>query len=231
MSRTDSMTTGIRAIFAEEVAAAGGTVSDTFDDGARLFTRSLLPDVREVRPKDTVQKGVALKAAGQDVWVHPYVFRLVCTNGAIMAHAIQTRHVTDLDRLTPEQADRAVREALRACCADDAFSSAAEAMRSAQEVEADFALNLMPLLSRLPKHTASDVFRSIMGQFFQERDSSGYGLMNAVTAVARDTPDPDLRWRLEAFGGGIPASLTPPPVFVPGGAGAPVVEERQLQLV
>ena len=33
--------------------------------------------------------------------------------------------------------------------------------------------------------------------------------MNAVTATARDTRDPDLRWRLEEFGGGIPALLKP----------------------
>jgi hypothetical protein len=36
--------------------------------------------------------------------------------------------------------------------------------------------------------------------------------MNAVTSVARDTRDPELRWRLETFGGGIPViEATPQP--------------------
>jgi len=35
--------------------------------------------------------------------------------------------------------------------------------------------------------------------------------MNAVTSVARDTRDPELRWRLEELGGGIPAMLVPDP--------------------
>src|SRR6266581_1184536 len=95
MSFDQRLTTAqIQAVFAEEIRDAGGTVSDTFDDGARLFTRSILPRGREVRPKDRVQGGVALKATEQEIWVHPYIFRLVCRNGAIMAHAIQTRHIT-----------------------------------------------------------------------------------------------------------------------------------------
>jgi hypothetical protein len=33
--------------------------------------------------------------------------------------------------------------------------------------------------------------------------------MNAVTSVARDTQDPDLRWRLEELGGGLPVERCP----------------------
>jgi hypothetical protein len=32
-------------------------------------------------------------------------------------------------------------------------------------------------------------------------DSSAYGVFNAVTSLARDTADPDLRWRLQVLGG------------------------------
>jgi hypothetical protein len=31
-----------------------------------------------------------------------------------------------------------------------------------------------------------------------------FGFMNAVTAVARDTRDPETRWRLEELGGAVP---------------------------
>ena len=43
----------------------------------------------------------------------------------------------------------------------------------------------------------------IMDQFFGGGDRSRFGLMNAVTAVARDEADPEVRWGLEELGGGI----------------------------
>ena len=33
--------------------------------------------------------------------------------------------------------------------------------------------------------------------------------MNAVTSLVRDTRDPEVRWRLEELGGGIPALVAP----------------------
>jgi hypothetical protein len=204
-------TVAIKALFADEIAAAGGTVSDTYDDGVRLFTRSILPQVREVRTADQVQGGVAVRASDREAWVHPYLFRLVCRNGAIIAHAVQTRYIAGDEFATTEEAAAAVRAAVRACCDVDAFTAAAEEMRSAREVEADLALNLLPLLSSLPTEAGSPVVRAIMERFFQEADRSRFGLMNAVTSVARDTPDPELRWRLEELGGGIPAGRTPAP--------------------
>jgi hypothetical protein len=201
-------TAAIKALFAEEITGAGGVVSDTFDDGTRLFTRSILPGVREVRAADQVQGGVALRAGERGVWVHPYVFRLVCRNGAIMAHALQTCRIEGDEFATPEEASGAVRAAVRACCAEEAFTAAAEEMRSARAAEVDLALNLLPFISRLPAGAGAQVHRAIMERFFQEGDRSRFALMNAVTSVARDTPDPELRWRLEELGGGIAVGRT-----------------------
>ena len=50
----------IATIFTEEVAALGGNVPNTFDDGRRLFMRAVLPAALEVQPRDRVQGGVAL---------------------------------------------------------------------------------------------------------------------------------------------------------------------------
>lgn len=218
MSYPSSLTIAdLQALFAGEVVAAGGTVSDTFADGSRLFTRSILPRVEEVRPKDRVQGGVALRATLSEVWVHPYVFRQVCRNGAIMAQALQTRHLVLEDHSSDEAAE-AVREAIGACCADEAFTTAAEQMRSAQEVQADAALNLLPWLSRFPEVMRGQFLTEIMSRFFQEPDRSRFALMNAVTSLARDTRDPELRWRLEELGGGIPAEREPGPRPEPAAA-------------
>jgi hypothetical protein len=50
-----------------------------------------------------------------------------------------------------------------------------------------------------------------MDSFLGEGEKSRFGLMNAVTSVARDRPVPEERWRLEELGGGIAARILPKP--------------------
>jgi hypothetical protein len=206
MFTDDRITTAmVKTVFAEEIAGLGGTLSDTFDDGQRLFVRSILPAVEEVRAKDRVQGGVALRSDGSEAWVHPYVFRQVCSNGAIMAQAIETRHVADFDVRGPEEALPELREAIQACGSREAFTVAAQQMRSAQDAQVDLALSLVPFLSRFP----ATLVTQLMGRFFGDRDRSAFALANAMTATARDTSDPELRWRLEELGGGVFAGRKP----------------------
>jgi hypothetical protein len=196
----------IRGIFAEEIEAAGGTVTEAIDAQGTLLARSVLPRTREVGKNDRVQGGVALRATDQEILVHPYVFRQVCSNGAIRAHAIQTRRIERADSSTygePEVAE-ALREAVRASCSAEALEGGVAEMRAARHDEADLILGLMPMLAKLPPGCAGQVLASITRRYTESRDRTRFGLMNAVTSVARDTRDPELRWRLEELGGGIP---------------------------
>ena len=84
---------------------------------------------------------------------------------------------------------------------------AASHMRTAMESEADTLITLMPYLSRLPEAQVATLVADLLQRFGEGRDRSRYGLMNAVTARARDTKDPELRWRLEEIGGAITARL------------------------
>jgi hypothetical protein len=221
MAFQDWLTTGeISAIFADEMTAAGGRVTETFDDGARLFVRSILAGEREVQRGDRVQGGVALRATAQDISVHPYVFRQVCTNGAIFAQARQSRRIERTG--FSSDLDFELREAVQSCSAEDAFTVAAGSMRSAVESEIDVALMMMPMLSRLSSHAPAEVLAKLLVRITQrfggDRDQSRFAFMNAVTSVARDTPDPDLRWRLEEFGGLVSTGIETrehrlPPVF------------------
>ncbi len=202
----------LRSLFEEEAGTAGGSVPETYQDATRLWTRMTLPCVLEVRRGDRVQGGVALRATEEEVWVHPYVFRQVCRNGAIRAQALEGCHIERGAFPTSEEVAGAVRAAVQQCGTSEAFSAGAGEMRSARQTEADLALDLLPLLSRLPAGSAAQVLEQIMANFSREGDRSRFGLLNAVTAVARDTPEPDLRWRLEEFGGAIPVGRTPEPV-------------------
>jgi hypothetical protein len=210
-------TTQIKDCFVQEITDAGGTVRDAYDANGLLFLRATLPMAWEVRPRDQVQGGVALRTLGHQVLVHPYVFRQVCRNGAIVAQAIQTRRVDRVEPDFPGQEEPPVEilaelgEALRSCCAEEVFTAYTEEMRSACEVEADAMLNLAPLVARLPREVASQVLGDVMGRFHAGGDRSLFGMMNAVTSAARDTRDPELRWRLEELGGAIPALRRPVP--------------------
>jgi hypothetical protein len=206
MAFQDGLTTSeIATIFAQEVAAQGGSVTDRFDDGARLFLRAVLPDETEVQKRDRVQGGVALRATEDDVWIHPYVFRQVCSNGAIIARATQTRHIerSDFSFDAESELAGALREGIEDCCSPEAFENAAEAMRSSVHSPVDMALTMVPMLSRLPESIRAHALESILHQFISGSNHSRFALMNVVTAVGRDATDPEARWRLEELGGAI----------------------------
>jgi hypothetical protein len=215
---TDLTTAAIAAAFADEVGAMGGTVTETFDDGQRLFARSILPKTCEVLPRDRVRGGVALRATVQEIVVHPYVFRKVCSNGAIFARALASQQIDDIELLGREYALSAVRAAVQACSDEETFAAAAQAIRSATDSQADLALNLMPMLARLSGADAARSASAILRRFFRDGDSTRFGLMNAVTSVARDIRDPEARWELEKVGGAIAAEVLPAPLVNGGHA-------------
>ena len=82
-----SLTTAeITGVFTESVQGHSGRVTEVFDDGARLFIRSLLPHKDEVRPQDEMQGGLALNANEEEICLHPYLFRQVCRNVPVTSY-------------------------------------------------------------------------------------------------------------------------------------------------
>jgi hypothetical protein len=211
----------------EEILAREGKVTEKFHQTGQLFIRSVLPQVVEIRARDKVQSGVALRATDTAAWVYPYVFRLVCKNGAIMAHAAEGREIPNLESLPTFEAVTLVREAVESCCETNAFATAAEQMRTAAQQPIDVTLSMMPFLARASS-LSPELARQILEQFFHENDRTRYGFMNAVTAVARDTRDNAMRWRLEELGGQIAVMETAEPVLDDGAAEAIPGADRSL---
>ena len=199
----------VSEIINQEIAARSGEVLNMLQDKTRFFVRSVLPNVTEVLPNDRLQGGVALRATESEVWLSPYVFRLVCSNGAIMAHMLQTQHLSERDWQDPWSAENSLREAIQTCCEPEVFATSAQQFRAATSNPAGSAFSLLSWLhqSGLSDHGLST---AILDQFFREEDRTRFGLVNAVTAVARETSDPEVRWRLEELGGAIAADQTPP---------------------
>ncbi|MHC4616017.1 MAG: hypothetical protein ACYTAU_20925 [Planctomycetota bacterium] len=218
-------TAAIREAFEQEVADLGGTVTDAFDDGRCLFLRSIFPGPMEVTPGDRVSRGVAPRSRESEILVHPYFFRQVCRNGSIVAQAVQTRRVERHEYATCPGAGEAVllevRQAVRECSDAEILAGATDRMRTMTETEADAALSLLPEILKLKPDNASRLVDIILGRFERRPDRSTFGLMNAITSVARDSPNHDTRWRLEEAGGGMLARLIPVPT--PSDAAAELV--------
>jgi hypothetical protein len=206
MWSTSHLTTAaIAQVFEEEVVGRGGAVTDCFDDGERLFARSLLPHVQEVQKDDDVQGGAAIRATEGEIWVRPYVFRKVCSNGAIIAQTLASVQQSGPICTSDLDAEEELRERISAACDREVFASSVRAIRSTVDANFDLALNLMPLLSRMP----ADIVQAVMEQYLEAGDRSRFGMMNAITATARITTDPERRWRLEELGGGVATDALP----------------------
>jgi hypothetical protein len=200
----------ISSIFNEEITAAGGTVHERFEDDSRLFIRSILPSTTEVQRGDKMKGGVALRAVDDEVWVHPYTYRLVCTNGAIHAHAVQTRHLVLSDQFSTTHALEGLREAIQMCCAPEAFASSAAEMREAANTEIDMLLTMAPMLQRMPAESATRLLSQLMTHFGTKRRGTRYDLTNAITATARTIRDPNAKWEAESLGAAVAAGKIVP---------------------
>jgi hypothetical protein len=210
-------TKAVHDLFRDEVSQLGGTVRDSFDDGQRLFARAVLKNFRPVADKDDVQAGVAIRAEEEQICVHPYVFRLVCKNGAIWAHALETVRIEQPGDVPEPVLAAELGAAIRACASPSAFDKAVHEMELAQSMRVDLALQLSAIFSGMGSRHADEVLEAILGAYDREGDATRFGLMNAITAAARDSDDPDTRWRLEELGAGVPVGFVPQS-FKPGSA-------------
>lgn len=193
----------ILAVFTDEIHRRGGCLYETYHDGKMLFVRSVFPDVKNVGPGDGVQGGIALKAIEEGVCLEPYLFRQVCSNGAIMAVTVGSKAIIGLRGMVPEKAFQAIREKVGVLSTPEVFQTNAKNMRESRRSGFDDSLAFLPQLARLPKAASSWLTYQILKEFFAAKDQSPFALGNMITAVARDTRDPEIKWSLEELGGRI----------------------------
>ena len=200
----------IATLFEEECNALGATGVETYLDDRLLFQRAAWGPAQSVSPGDAIRGGVALRVAGPVVHVHPYTVRQVCTNGAIAARVGSSFHV-ERQATEVHVASAAfvagfaaeLREAITACADPSNLSTTVEQMRGTAEMAADLMLTILPYLLRATGAQREGFISSVLTQFSASDDQTAYGLVNAVTSVARDTRDPEARWRLEEAGGSL----------------------------
>lgn len=193
-------------LFRREIDELRGQVSDVLNDGLRLFARSILPAAERVAGDDTVQPGVALRWVDNTIEVRPYVYRVVCRNGAVLAFADRGRSIpffSTEDELKP------VREAIHAAAAPETFHEFVRAMRESKGRQPDFEFLFLTLMRHRAAQDQATVL-DILERFRNDGGADVFALANAVTSLARDTPDPVRRWNLEAAGAEVFARVLRP---------------------
>jgi hypothetical protein len=204
----------IAEIFEDEMVRAGGTAADSLISEGKLFSRGVLPKKIRVAARDFVKGGVALRATDTDLFIHPYVFRIVCSNGAIFAQATETRHISRENWFVNADADleATVRSAIQTCLRPEAFQANAQRMSQTQNRMVD---HLLSILGTMRQRIPTMLIAEILHRYDQENEQSLFSAMNAVTSVARDARDPEVKWRLENLGGTLALLGTPPKKPIP----------------
>ena len=77
---------------------------------------------------------------------------------------------------------------------------AADQMRAMTDMHGSVAISRLMHLSHA-RGVPDDVLLSVLQRHASSEDASAFGVVNAVTSVARDTQDPAMRWELESIGG------------------------------
>ena len=210
--------THILNVFFDEISDQSGKMLENFRYNDRAFARALLANQTEVRSKDAIQSGVALKATPISLEVHPFVFRLVCQNGTILGKSTQSHKLGQVgdscqvsvsgkagEVIASTEIEAWFRDAVRDCCRPEAFYDSAQKFHHSlhhvltNQVGVDKALLASLNQKSFPLYKVWH--EKIMREYLQRDDPTMFRLINAVTAVARDLHDPQQKWKLECFAG------------------------------
>lgn len=202
--------------FEDVVAFRGGQIQKPIISNDKMFLRAHNLDglSGEVAKNDRFDGGMALRVSGPQVSVHLYTFREVCKNGMIMSESHDTKRMLRLpkDEFSSDSKYLCLselREMLFACATPEIFSQNMNVMRRLRNESVDTGLNIVAQLQQDLGDFAADVLEMVLSELFKEEDMTLYGVANAITAVARETSDPQTKWDLEELGGGIGAKLFP----------------------
>ncbi len=223
----------LQVLFTDAIRECGVATIDCVDGPRHLWMRAVLPTTTDVRRGDALRAGVAMRTLGDDVLVHPFLMREICTNGAVRSHALSTRVIARqridvaLESAHSYSLD-AVRAALSAavqgCASAEVFREGVSEMRAALEVDADRvidALQFAEILSSLGRSLAAQSVFRVLSRLTRQvsqaggRERTAFALGNALTAAGRDAATPAARWALEEYGAAVfGACLSPaaPPV-------------------
>jgi hypothetical protein len=144
-------------------------------DGSLLIAAENRSVAHFVRPGDTVTAGFAALRGGDgrlSVW--PRIHRVACANGAVVLSSLVQ---------SEEQTHATVAHAVRLCLSGLVAADIAQELRTAARTLLEDPVRV------LVEARARTSWEEVAEQFREGHDRSAWGLINAVTAVAREERD------------------------------------------
>lgn len=186
--------------FAGAIESAHGVMKNRTVNPRGAYCRALLPMKEEVRPRDVLHQGAALRMHPRQIEVVPFVFRQVCSNGAIWSHNADAFSLQITAGTTEGQVVKFVESST-------AFAARAETFQSClAEIRAGITrrIDIGSVVTSLFRSRGSEMDDTALMLVFAEMvnqpaASTRYDAMNIVTAGARTVPDPELKWRMESL--------------------------------
>lgn len=208
----------IKQLFEEQIQQRfGGQIVESIIVDDCLMARAKYQSSDEVRVGDQVNAGCAIRVVEEQVTVHSFTYRKVCSNGAIAPNVVnqgRTCRLTEDEQWKSNYCLEEIERHIDEMSHPIKFQQTVEQMRLMSHHDVTPTMHVVldllgdnGFLTNMREHRQLIV--SIARQLMTREEPSLFGLMNAVTAVARDTEDPHLRWDLEELGGGIGARLLP----------------------
>ncbi len=169
----------------------------------------------EVFPRDRMQVGFAAMREGTGpVQAWPRLLREVCSNGSLVCIGEFERH----------EGAAGIGEAVERCFAPALYEPAVRALREARATAVPDPREYFDELMRLGEmsETMLEYMYAVLDHFPDDEDDSLYGLVNAVTATARDVDDWPDRLDLEEQAGRLALLRRPVPRRTGGATLVPV---------
>jgi hypothetical protein len=193
----NARTTAIAA-FKAAIAPLGGAIKNQNDTPQRAYCRAVLPVTEEVRPKDLLKPGVAIRASGLAIYVIPYVFREICGNGAIWAHSSAALSLNIPADATAATIEDFVHTSTKLAASEETIAACFEEVRTGIRTKVDVAQLIVSAPSK--GILDYDLHLAVNRELARQPEArTRYDAMNVVTAVARDIRDPETKWKLESF--------------------------------
>ena len=168
-------------------------------------TASLPGHGLEVLPGDRMQIGFAAMRSGEaPVRVWPRLLREVCFNGSLVSTGEFVSH----------EGEDGIGEAIERCFSPVTYEPVLQEVR---RMQATAVVDPRDELQRIDPAIMQRYWERIARRFHEDGDDSEYGLMNAVTATAREIPDWRDRLDLEEFAGRMARLKRPVPSRSGGG--------------
>lgn len=195
---------------------ANATIESCEITDSKLYIKAITHKVQaEVKPGDVVSSGLIIsnsETGHGSLSVKPLVYRLVCSNGAIVDdYAMRKYHAgkaTDMMQIefsneTLRAEDKAfwltVRDLVKYTLSETTFDKIVESMRESTQRKIEEPEKAIELVTK--KYSFSDFEKdNVISHLIKGGDLSSWGLGNAVTRMAQDVKSYDRSTDLEAIG-------------------------------